>query len=222
VEADRDRQSTPAVPPERRVLTQLRFAEIATAGAGALLLISILGSWASWKPDISVDYGSALATGSAERVMIGLLLVFLAVVVVVYRVTTVPRPRLFFTAVLIGLIAFIIRATYSYDGSYSMNATPLMYLAWVAALALVIAPIFGFIVALRVTAPVSVANVGPSGLQHTESDSRPAAEQRTVDMTSDDGEKACPDCAEMVKFAARVCRYCGFKFPSAATIPDSA
>lgn len=34
-----------------------------------------------------------------------------------------------------------------------------------------------------------------------------------------DGEKPCPRCAEMVKWQALVCRYCGFEFPPETIIP---
>lgn len=32
-----------------------------------------------------------------------------------------------------------------------------------------------------------------------------------------DGAKSCPQCAESVKSAARICRFCGYQFPGAGT-----
>jgi hypothetical protein len=47
----------------------------------------------------------------------------------------------------------------------------------------------------------------------------PVATTATPERSIDGGEKTCPDCAETIKAAARVCRYCGHRFDNEASEP---
>ena len=49
----------------------------------------------------------------------------------------------------------------------------------------------------------------------------PADADRVTKRQVEDGrEKICPDCAEPVKLAAQVCRFCGHHFEYIETIPE--
>ena len=67
--------------------------------------------------------------------------------------------------------------------------------------------------AVKIATAVLREEVGP-GASPVIADEEPAADLEPKPMTNRDA-KACPDCAETIKVAARVCRYCGYRFSPA-------
>jgi hypothetical protein len=58
--------------------------------------------------------------------------------------------------------------------------------------------------------------VGPryrSDVPHADS-----ADTNALDATSAPESKTCPDCAEQIRFAARKCRFCGYRYTPEAAV----
>lgn len=168
--------------------------------AAALLAFSLLGGWVKWQSglgDWTQDEG--LPSGSGPRVAIGLLLAILVLILVIRYRTSTPRARLYFAAAVVGVAAILVRGTFQGDGLVHAR-TVFFWAAWLGAILLVLSSLTAFVSVLRTAGP------DPDSLRN-ESNSL--------------SSKTCPDCAEMVRTAARVCRFCGYRFPEVAPSPTT-